>query len=394
MTQTSPSPAEQPPLLLHNGTIHSTAEPYAEAMLVRDGQVAWLGSEETADQLSLQEGTLRQDLDRALVTPAFVGMVGLDAQQAAAATVAEVLDVAAGRLGCGAVRLRITIGVEDLSGEGAQQVQSLLHPALRAAADHPVDVWPVIALRGVAADGGAPSISPVNTALDLLDGLDDLGRPVALCLTFSEVLANLLGARSWCAEAGRQLLIDCADQDPGAVVDAMATTQKHLRELKQTPSPATPTVLVGFDSAEQQHWEQLLSTGAHVLLTSPGHLAAALRVGVPTAAAPAEGENPWALVSAHVHHPEDPVSVRAGFNAQTRSAYRSLPGAAADAGQLNPGATATFALWEADQLAVQTPNSTVAAWSTDTRARTPLLPYLDGVTNPLLKSTVIAGERL
>ncbi|WP_150462497.1 hypothetical protein [Nesterenkonia ebinurensis] len=380
--------------MLSNGTIHSTAEPYAESMLVEDGQIAWLGSDETAARLR-EDSTELQDLDRALVAPGFVGMAGLTLQQAEPSTVAEVLDVAAHRLGYTALRLRIDLQLADL-GEGRTAV---LHQAFKVAADHPVEVWPVLALHGLAADGGAPSLSPVNDLLDLAEALEGTGRPAAVTLNFHEVLPNLLGARSWCSEAGRQLLLECSQSEPGEVVDSMVATQKHLRELRQTPHPGAPTVLVGFDSPERAHWEQLLNTGVQVLLTHPGHLATALSVGVPTSAAPAEAENPWALISAHVHHSTDPVSVRAGFTAQTRGAYRSLPEAPPAAGQLNPGNAATYAVWEVDSLAVQTPNGTVSAWSTDTRARTPLLPYLEAApedvvakTLPRLVRTVIRGR--
>lgn len=386
-----PSAAGPVPVLLHNGTVHSTAEPYAEAMLVEDGQVAWLGSDETADRLA-QEPTLRQDLDRALVAPAFVGSVRITAEEAESGAVAEVLDVAARNLGYAALRLRVAVEAEAL---GSSELPGVLRQVLRTAQSHAVQVYPALELNGVRADGGAPSIAPINAALDLLDDLDQQSaHPLALQVSFSAVAPNLLGVRSWCAESGRQLLLDCAEEDPAAVVDAVLNSQQHLRELKQTPSPTTPTVLVGFDSADSAHWEALLNTGVHVLLDRPGHLATALRVGVPTAAAPPEGENPWTLVAAHVHHSADPVSVRAGFNAQTRGAYRSLVGAAPESGQLNPGSAATYAVWEVEQLAVQTPNSTAAAWSTDTRARTPLLPYLDGETLPRLVTTVISGQSL
>ena len=393
--ESDPAPADPVPALLHNGTVHSTAEPYAEAMLVDAGQVAWLGSDETADRLA-QEHMVRQDLDRALVAPAFVGSVRVTAEEAESGALAAVLDVAARDLGYAALRLHLAAEAAELSTEQSRSsLAGRLRQALRTAQSHPVQIYPILELGGVRADGGAPSIAPVNTALDLLGELDrDSTHPLSLQLDFAAVAPNLLGVRSWCAEAGRQLMLSCSDAEPAAVVDAMVVSQQHLRDLKQTPSPATPTVLVGFDSQDAEHWQALLNTGAHVLLDRPGHLATALRVGVPTAAAPQEGQNPWQLVSAHVHHPEDPVSVRAGFNAQTRGAYRSLVGAPSGAGQLNPGSSATFAVWEVDQLAVQTPNSTAAAWSTDTRARTPLLPYLDGETLPGLLRTVIQGQSL
>lgn len=372
--------------LLYNGTIHSTAEPYAESMLVKDGVVAWLGSDETAEHVA-PVGAERRDLNRGLVAPAFVGQAEVswepcDDAEAVLDRVRQALNEAAAG-GYGAVRLWIRWSVamlrEDHRGLAAQwrQVQDLLRA-------HDVQVFPVVALHGVRADGGAPSIQPVNELLDLLELAETSGDlpPAAVAVLWDEVSENLLGVRSWCAEAGRQLLIDCAGVAADAVVSGLVVTQRHLRDLKQTPSASTPTVAVGFDAADQSVWEELLNTGVHVLLTSAGHLATALRVGVPTSAVTSVGENPWQLVSDHVHQSTDPVSVRAGFNAQTRGAYRSLVGASADAGQLVVGASAQYVIWEVESLAVQTPHSTVSAWSTDTRARTPLLPYLDGVTLP------------
>lgn len=391
MPPTTSELALSEPALLFNGTIHSSSEPYAEAMLVEDGQIAWLGSDETAERFQ-DERIKPTDLERGLVAPGFVGMVTLSVDQLQPGIVSNVLDVAAQQLGYTALRLVSALRTDDLSQESIVETVRKVSETFAAAASHEVDVWPVVQLGGLSADGGAPSIAAVNQLLDLLDDLESAGRRPAVALSFNEVQQNLLGVRSWCAEADRQLLLDCAGTDPGSVVDAVVTTQKHLRELKQTPPATLPTVLIGFDSSERTHWEHLLNTGVHVLLRSAGHLATALAVGVPTSAAPAEGENPWGLVSSHIRHTTDPVSARAGFNAQTRGAYRSLPDAPAAAGQLNVGSPATYAVWEVDSLAVQTPNSTVSAWSTDTRARTPLLPYLDGETLPKLVRTTIGGR--
>lgn len=391
MPPTTSDPTGSHPVLLVNGTIHSTSEPYAEAMVVDDGQIAWLGSDETAQRMQ-DERFQRTDLDRSLVTPGFVGIVSLSAEELQASMVTQVLDVAAHQLGYTALRLVTALKVADVAPEAAEATAARLAEVFTAAAAHAVDVWPVVQLRGVSADGGAPSITAVNHLLDLLDDIDAEGRRPAAALNFGEVQQNLLGVRSWSTEADRQLLLDCAGTDPGAVVEAMVTTQKHLRELKQAPSGAQPTVLIGFDSSQRTEWEQLLNTGVHVLLRSAGHLATALAVGVPTSAAPAEGQNPWELVSGHIRHSTDPVSARAGFNAQTRSAYRSLPDAPSTAGQLNVGSPATYTVWEVDSLAVQTPNATVSAWSTDTRAGTPLLPYLDGETLPRLVRTALGGR--
>lgn len=57
--------------LYRNGVVHSSADPFAEAILVEDGVVAWLGAEDTAAGLVARADEV-VDLDGALVTPAFV----------------------------------------------------------------------------------------------------------------------------------------------------------------------------------------------------------------------------------------------------------------------------------------------------------------------------------
>ncbi|MFE4054113.1 amidohydrolase [Streptomyces sp. YIM B13518] len=57
-------------LLLRRGEVHSPADPFATAMVVEHGQVAWVGSEGAADAFA--DGVDEViDLDGALVTPAF-----------------------------------------------------------------------------------------------------------------------------------------------------------------------------------------------------------------------------------------------------------------------------------------------------------------------------------
>ena len=57
--------------LFHNGIIHSTADPYASAMLVENGQVAWVGGEEAA--AGLADASMNVvDLDGGLIAPSFM----------------------------------------------------------------------------------------------------------------------------------------------------------------------------------------------------------------------------------------------------------------------------------------------------------------------------------
>ena len=67
------SPAGPPArsTLYRNGVIHSSADPFAQAILVDDGVVAWLGTDDTAAGLAARADRVI-DLDGALVTPGFV----------------------------------------------------------------------------------------------------------------------------------------------------------------------------------------------------------------------------------------------------------------------------------------------------------------------------------
>ncbi|GAA4792993.1 amidohydrolase [Streptomyces ziwulingensis] len=96
-------------VLLRRGEVHSPADPFATAMVVERGQVAWVGSEGAADAFA--DGVDRVvDLDGALVTPAFtdahvhttatgLALTGLDLSDAPTlpAALARVRDFAAAR---------------------------------------------------------------------------------------------------------------------------------------------------------------------------------------------------------------------------------------------------------------------------------------------------------
>ncbi|WP_326670380.1 amidohydrolase [Streptomyces canus] len=96
-------------VLLRRGEVHSPADPFATAMVVERGQVAWVGSEGAADAFA--DGVDEVvDLDGALVTPAFtdahvhttatgLALTGLDLSTAPdlSAVLARVRDFAAAR---------------------------------------------------------------------------------------------------------------------------------------------------------------------------------------------------------------------------------------------------------------------------------------------------------
>ncbi|MFE2043615.1 amidohydrolase family protein, partial [Streptomyces sp. NPDC059477] len=98
-------------VLLRRGEVHSPADPFATAMVVEHGAIAWVGSEGAADAFA--DGVDEViDLDGALVTPAFtdahvhttatgLALTGLDLTSAASldAALARVREFAAARPG-------------------------------------------------------------------------------------------------------------------------------------------------------------------------------------------------------------------------------------------------------------------------------------------------------
>jgi predicted amidohydrolase YtcJ len=62
--------SEQRTVLLRGGEVHSPADPFATAMVVERGHIAWVGSEGAADAFAAEADEV-VDLEGALVTPAF-----------------------------------------------------------------------------------------------------------------------------------------------------------------------------------------------------------------------------------------------------------------------------------------------------------------------------------
>src|SRR5690606_8450684 len=105
--------------------------------------------------------------------------------------------------------------------------------------------------------------------------------------------------------------------------------------------------------------------------------------------------DPWGGVRAAVYHrtPGSGISARAAFNAHTRGGHRAAGVVDGVTGSLVPGAPAHYAVWEADDLVVATPDARVQRWSTDPRSRVPGLPPLDPeATLPRCLRTVRAGQ--
>ncbi len=104
--------------------------------------------------------------------------------------------------------------------------------------------------------------------------------------------------------------------------------------------------------------------------------------GVPLAFgsdSPVTSMNPWEAVRAATRHrtQASAISTRAAFAAATRGGWRAGGVRDGVTGTLVPGATASYAVWEVDELDVSAPSNAVQRWSTDPRSRVPALPRLD-----------------
>ncbi|MBF6348368.1 amidohydrolase [Nocardia flavorosea] len=144
-------------------------------------------------------------------------------------------------------------------------------------------------------------------------------------------------------------------------------------------------IIAGVQPAFDREWggadgmyaERLGATRAAALNPFAAMAAAGVSLAIGSDA-PVTALEPWAAVRAAVHHrtPGHGLSPRAAFAAATRGAWRAGGVRDGVAGTLVPGAPASYAVWEADELVVAAPADSVQRWSTDPRSRVPGLPPL------------------
>ncbi|MEO8107737.1 MAG: amidohydrolase family protein [Actinomycetes bacterium] len=124
-------------------------------------------------------------------------------------------------------------------------------------------------------------------------------------------------------------------------------------------------------------------------------LASMQRAGIPFAFgsdAPVTPLAPWAALRAATHHHQSSqrLTARAAFTAHTRGGWRA---AGRRGGTLAPGERANLAIWQSDELVVETPDDRVSGWSTDPRAAVPGLPPLSAdAADPVCLRTIVGGR--
>ncbi|MBD7994149.1 amidohydrolase family protein [Arthrobacter sp. Sa2CUA1] len=248
-----------------------------------------------------------------------------------------------------------------------------------------------------------PYTDAPETSGSLYLGVEEAGRHIELATR-----AGLQAGFHVIGDAGLDAAIRALQLAADAVGESAVRAAHHRLEHVELSDDAAISELVRFGvTASMQPvfdavWGgpgRMYSQRLGSRSTGMNRYAALLSAGVPVvfgSDAPVTSLDPWRTVQAAVMHSSahERISARAAFIAHTRAGWRAAGTGNPMLGQLAPGTPASFAVWEADELMVQTPDASVASWSTDPRAGTPLLPALDTDSLPRCLQTVHHGAEL
>lgn len=335
MRQTVGMPSLDASTLLVGGDIYNTVDPFATAVLLEGGTVAWLGSDEAADGMGVTPGrgeVNRVDLAGDLIAPAFVNA---RADLAAPSDEPSLVEAA---LSAGVLAVHVVVdGLGVVPGDPRVEVVR----DVRATGDF------AALLKAVAASAEHRGI-----AVDLAD-LDDVD-------------ATLRGA----AERKVALRLGLA-------------TPTDAERLLDAAGPALGAhghrIDLGPGIGESSLVERLAALGVPVTVTpgdSGAPIAALLSAGAPVSLGFGDRAGaPWdVLRDAVFTRGSGAISARAAFTAATRGGWRAV--GQPEEGVIRMGARARLARWKVSGLVVQAADDRVAAWSTDPRSGTPGLPDL------------------
>lgn len=386
-----------------DGSVYSPVDPYATALLTEDGIVRWVGSDAGAHSIA-DESTEVVELEGALLTPAFArALAPVGGKEPV--EILEYLDI---YRAVGYHTHTLLASMDD----AADLVSALRHNI----EEHgPADIRLILDASGPRVEGRGRTgvdLDELVSAIKALRPLTEGPRALpGLSLTGIHVPAGLAERYAQVAEdAALVLSIDASEGFAAAAEAAL---------LIRGERPWLPIRLDAAYSTAQDpisdEWLQKLAEGrVHLGLSVCEPESDEAVQALATLAAGGEGRESvasvarranaagtsialgsdtqlfapgaWALVRALVND-EHGVSARSAFAALTRGVYRLAHEENPFMGQLAPDTPAFVTRWRVEALMVQAPDSRVASWSTDPRARIPLLPVLDDDSPlPILES--------
>jgi predicted amidohydrolase YtcJ len=316
---------------------------------------------------------------------------------------------------CGPDYLRLAASWND---QGGRPEVLPYRGELASSVEHAEDILAGLGTKvlGLAGDLNMDGSLGSRTAALLDDYSDAPGNRGSLYLSVDDAARHLaatsqLGIQAGfhvIGDAGLAAVLEALDVAAGEVGEQKIRAAGHRLEHVELADQAaidklakysvTVSVQPGFDAAwgaPNGLYEQRL--GVRTKAMNP--FASFYASGVPIAFgsdSPVTPLRPWSSVRACLEHsnPEQRISARAAFLGHTRAGWRAAKYRNPLMGQLVPGAPASFAVWEVEELMVQVADSRVQSWSTDPRARTPLLPALDTGSDPRCLQTVREGQEL
>lgn len=273
-----------------------------------------------------------------------------------------------------------------------------------------------VPVRGLAGDLNIDGSIGSRTALLTEDYADAPGSRGRAFLSADEIAAHLAavseigvqGGFHVIGDAGLQLALEGLRRAAERVGMAAVRGAGHRLEHVEMASDADAAALAeyGVTVSAQPLFDAMWGAPGGLYEQRLGARRAGMNpfirfysAGVPLAFgsdSPVCAQSPWESVRACLTHsdPAQRISARAAFLGHTRAGWRAVKHPNPLMGQLVPGAPASFAVWRADELMVQVADERVQAWSTDPRARTPLLPALDSENLPECLETVHEGRLL
>ncbi|WP_218130811.1 amidohydrolase [Lentzea albidocapillata] len=303
----------------------------------------------------------------------------------------------------------------DISGEDDLRELLALTEGPQVVAYWGAHDLPAVPVRGLAGDHFVDGAIGSRTAA-LTEPYADAGTSGALYLDGRQIADHLVKCTELGIQAGFHVIGDAA---MAAVIEGFSLAEKTLGtpELASARHRLEHVEMVSKEQAEKlagwgvvasvqplfdAEWggptgmyAQRLGDERGVGLNPFSRLAAAGVVLAFGSDTPVTAIDPWAAVRAAVHHKTDGhgVSPRAAFTAHTRGGWRAAGVNDGLTGTLQPGAPATYAVWETGDLVVAGSDARVQRWSTDPRSGVPGLPDLTGPA-PVCVRTVLNGRTI